>query len=145
MTDDEREGMEDESGASKRARRTARLRRSAEEAVMALTFLLAVFYADDFSDRGRSAFAAGFVAAAVVALAGLFLTYIRRYLALDEFERQVETKALAIAGGGAVMFAASWGVAEIILSAPDFPLYMIAPMFSIIYMAARHGVSSAFR
>lgn len=139
--------LEDETSAAKESRRRRRLRRNAEEVAMSIAFLAAVFTADHFANAGPAAFgiASVCVAAAIAILVFWFMLYFRRHRALDEFERVVELRALAIAGAGAVLFATSWGVAEIILAAPDFPPAMLAPMFSIFYVLARLRIASDFR
>lgn len=139
--------VEDETRTAKKARRRRWLRRYVQELSIAAIFLGAIFAADRFAEAEPAATgaAAFFVGVAVAALAAWFTLHLRRFRSLDEFERVVELRSLSLAGGGVVLFAASWGVAEIILGAPDFPLAMLAPMFSIFYVLARFRVASDFR
>lgn len=147
MAEDRSSEIQDETRIAKEARRRQWLRRYAQELSIAAVFLGAIFAADRFAEleppaTGAAAF---FVGVAVAALVAWFMLHLRRFRTLDEFERVVELRSLSLAGGGVVLFAASWGVAEIILGASDFPLAMLAPMFSIFYVLARFRVASDFR
>ena len=147
MSADPSSEFEDETRTSKESRRRRWLRRCVEELSTAVAFLAAIFAAERFAQTGPAAtgVAVFFVGGAIAALSVWFMLHIRRFRSLDEFERIVELRSLSLAGGGIVLFAASWGVAEVILGAPDFPLAMLAPMFSIFYVLARFRVGSDFR
>lgn len=134
---------EPESTASIRQRRRQRLRRLFTEAALAMAFLAAVFAAERLkagSSGGIAPVAAVLLAAGVLAL--WFFTYTAWHRTLDEFERKVQLLALALAGGGVVWLAALWGVVETVLCGPDLPLFLLAPIFALLY-AAIHIVLSA--
>lgn len=138
---------EDETRAAKEARRRRWFRRYTQELSIAVVFLGAIFAADHSagSEPPATEAAAFFVGVAIATLAAWFMLHLRRFRSLDEFERVIELRSISLAGGGVVLFAASWGVAEIILGVPDFPLAMLAPMFSIFYVLARFRIASDFR
>jgi hypothetical protein len=145
MTDERKTVLEDESCAAKDARRRRWRRRHLEELAVAAVFLASIFIADHFSAGGVSAPAFAFVAIAIGSLAFWFMLYFRRHQSLDEFERATDLKAHAIAGGAVVLIATAWGVAETILSAPDFPIVLLAPLFSGFFLVARFRILSAMR
>jgi len=139
--------FEDESPEAKTARRRRRLLRTAQEAALAAAFLASVKAAALFSNplHPQIGLSAAFVLIAVAILALWFAHYVRAHRALDEFERKIDLQALALAGGGAVVFATAWGIAKLILGAPDILIVMSAPLYSLIYVAARHFALSSFR
>lgn len=114
---------------------------------IALAFIGAVFAAAYFSEgeQGALGMTAICVAGAISILAAWFIFYLKRYADMDEFERLVELRSVALAGGCVVLFTASWGVAEIMLNAPDFPLALVAPLFSVLYVLFRMRMSAGFR
>jgi len=139
--------FEDESPESKATRRRRRLRRNLQELTLAAAFLTSVKAADWYSSQANSqtVMSAVFVALAVAMLALWFIHYVRGYRALDEFEKKIDLQALAIAGGGAALFATSWGIVKLMLGAPDILIVMAAPFYSLIYIAARFFALSSFR
>lgn len=139
--------LEDESPEAKSARKRRRLRRNLQELALAVAFPALVMAADSFSSvsHPQTAISALFVALAVATLALWFAHYVRGHRELDEFERKIDLQALAIAGGGAVLFATSLGVAKLILGAPDILIVMAAPIYSLIYIVTRYFALSAFR
>lgn len=140
-------GLEDESSAAASARRARRLRRWLTELALGLAFLAAIFGADHFAERAQPAqnLAAACVVAAIGVLALWFAVYFAYYRWLDEFERNLEVRAIALAGGVAVWLAAAWGLIEVFLGGPDFPIAFLAPVFSAIYAIIRTLFSLRYR
>ncbi len=48
---------------------------------------------------------------------------------IDEFERMIITRSLLLSTGLTLFFAAIWGFLENFAQAPDFPLYILVPVF----------------
>lgn len=137
---------EDESAEVKHARQRKRIRQNLEEIAVSAAFLAAVFAAKTVSNpRTDGALQALLVAAAIAALCVWFYIYIRRYRGLDEFEKLLELKATSFAGGCVILFVTSWGLMEVLLGAPDFPIVMAAPLFSIVYVSARLRISADYK
>lgn len=123
------------------------MRRWLIEIALGLAFVAALFGADRFSEGAAASprLVAAFVAGAIVVLAVWSLAYAAFYRGLDEFERAKELEAIALAGGLAVIFAAAWGTLEAFLGAPDFPLALLAPLFSALYAIIRILISLRYR
>ncbi len=74
----------------------------------------------------------------LAATPGLMLGFVilamgRFIVETDEFNRMIHVRAGMI-GLGVTMFAATtWGFLEIYAEAPDFPLFLILPMFFLVY------------
>jgi hypothetical protein len=127
-------------------RRRGRVRLLAEFA-LAATFVASVRAADHFAETAGpgAALPAVFAGAAIVALAAWFAAYVFWHRRLDEFERVIEERAIALAAGATILFAAAWGVLEVTLDAPDFPIALLAPAFALVYAAVRFVISSGYR
>lgn len=123
------------------------MRRWLIELGLGLLFVAALLGADRFSEGGDASppVAAAFVAGAIVVLALWSFAYAAFYRGLDEFERAKELEAIALAGGFCVIFAAAWGTIEAFLGAPDFPLALLAPLFSALYAIIRTLISWRYR
>lgn len=132
--------LEPESQNAARARRSRAVQRSLSELALATAFISSLFGARYFS-AGTVAFA--FMA--VGALALWFAAHVMWHRRLDEFERDIELRALALAGGVVVLFAATWGIFETLLSAPDFPIALLAPLFAGIFAIGRFFLLSDYR
>ncbi len=68
--------------------------------------------------------------------------FIRAVRAGDEMQQTVNMRAIAIAGGGVVFAASVWGMFETMAGAPDFPAFLLLPVFCGVYglaMAAQAG------
>jgi len=139
--------LEDESDAAAALRRRKRMRRWLVELALGAFFAAALLGANRFSEGGDASppVAAAFVAGAIVVLALWSFAYAASYRGLDEFERAKELEAIALAGGLCVIFAAAWGTIEAFLAAPDFPLALLAPLFSALYAIIRTLISWRYR
>lgn len=139
--------LESESAGHAKARHARRLRRIAAESGFAFAFVaLAHVGAHAAKTDGPHAPAAvGAIALAACVFVGWSIMYVRWHRALDEFERILELRAVAIAGGAIIVAATVWGLAETTLGAPRPPLVLIAPLFSALCWSVRLLMRSAYR
>lgn len=137
--------LEGESTAGAAARRARLTRRLAVESAFGIAFIAAVFAANRFSDGGSALLASGAVAAAIFILGFWYFQYVGFYRSLDEFERVLELKAMAIAGGVVIWIAAASWLVEAFLGAGELQMIFLAPIYSVVYVIARAVVSSGYR
>ncbi len=110
-------------------------------------FVASTFIADalaeQFGGQGPRAVAAALLPA--LALTLWWAVYIVRLRHMDEFERNIEYRALAVAAGAAFWIATVWGVLQAFASAPELPLHFIAPLGALAYGAARFIMGLSYR
>ena len=139
--------LEGESAAHARARAVRRVRRVAIEFLFAFGFIAPVFVAGRAAPEGGGVTALSVAALvfAVAVLAAWCYFYVRWHLSHDEFERALEAKAVALAGGITILGATSIGFAELLFGGPIVQIVFIAPAFSVVYAIARFAISRSYR
>ncbi len=73
---------------------------------------------------------------------------IARFMAdpdVDEFERMILTRSVLFSTAMLLFFAALWGFLENFAEAPDFPLYMIVPVFFGLFGLVQPFVRRGFK
>ncbi|PHS21302.1 MAG: hypothetical protein COA84_15915 [Robiginitomaculum sp.] len=73
---------------------------------------------------------------------------IARYMAdpdMDEFERMILTRSVLLSTSLILFFAAMWGFLENFTDAPDFPLYMMVPVFFGLFGLVQPFVRRGFK
>jgi hypothetical protein len=73
---------------------------------------------------------------------------IARYMAdpdMDEFERMILTRSVLLSTSLVMFFAAMWGFLENFAEAPDFPLYMVVPVFFGLFGLVQPFVRRGFK
>jgi hypothetical protein len=73
---------------------------------------------------------------------------IARYMAdpdMDEFERMILTRSVLFSTAMLLFFAALWGFLENFAEAPDFPLYLMVPVFFGLFGLVQPLVRRGFR
>lgn len=139
---------EPESPAASAARRRRQIRYTVTELSLACAFAAAVTLAVRWSQDGAAArpLMTGAVVAAILVLGMWLGFYFHWYRRLDEFERALEARAVAIAGILTVFGATAFGIVEAVFGAADFPfLALTAPAFAVVYSAARHVIAGLYR
>lgn len=63
----------------------------------------------------------------------------------DEFERTVLARSLIYAAGMIMFFAAIWGFLENFAQAPDFPLYLMIPLYFVLFGLTQPFVRGTYK
>lgn len=137
--------FEGESAAGAALRWVRLTRRIAVESVFGIAYVAAVLAANRFSDSGSALLASGAVAAAIFILGFWYFQYVGFYRSLDEFERVLELKAMAIAGGVVIWIAAASWLVEEFLGASQLRMVLLAPVYAVVYLIARVAISLGYR
>ena len=105
---------------------------------LAGAFLGAVFFADRVGARDVSATVRFLAALTPVAVLGVWLGYyVWRLRALDELQRSIEYRSLALAGWAAVLIATGSGIMTLFADAPALAPVFVAPIAAAIYAVIR--------
>lgn len=87
---------------------------------------------------GPAAYAAAFAPALPI---GAVIIVLGRFLReTDEYIRARQAEAMLVGWGATTFFTTGWGFLELYELAPDFPLFLVLPMFFFFY-----GLYSGFR
>lgn len=128
--------MEPESQSSITNRRRKRLLNTAAELGVAALFVVAILGGSELAEGGALAkFAAA--GGAIIILSLWWWLYYRQIAQLDELERSISIRALAIAGAVTIWVATVWGLLHVFAGAPLLPLVFVAPLAAVISCVTR--------
>ncbi len=139
--------MEPETAASKKKRHAQRIRSSVIEIALAVVFLGAVFFADSVTNNSPTNISLRLVAVGlpIFLLTVWWCFYVRQISALDEFERSIATRSLAVACAVTIWITTAWGLVSLIVGVAALPLVMIAPLAALIYSLVRVLLAFGYR
>jgi len=131
--------MESESSASKAKRRARSFQRHGTEFVLAAAFVGAVYIGGRITQTEGTGpvLKVAAVALPLVVLTGWWAFYALLINSLDEFERAMATRSLAISCGATLWITTAWGLAVAFVGAPALSLAMVAPLAVVIYSLVR--------
>lgn len=139
--------MEPESDNSKVARRARKLREIAGELALVAAFLGSVLLAREISTGDRGSLVMNSLAAAFpIAVLSVWWVFIAlKIRKLDEFERSIETRSMAIACAVTVWTTTVWGLISVFVGAPEMPLVLTAPLAAAAYGVIRTVLVFGYR
>jgi hypothetical protein len=138
--------MESHSSVPRSKRRGRQLRYIAAELGAAGAFVVALLVATRAFETPAPAFARVAAILALVAVLPIwFALYVAHIRGLDELERSIEYRSLALACGVTIFVTTAWGLGGAFLGLPTLPLVFVAPLAAALYGVVRFAIGAGYK